>query len=156
MKYRFVECIFIDQKRTFSIKGSLLDLLFIIPFASFFQEFTKVIEDRKPAHEYIEETLTVLIKSSDDSNARLLQNTFDEISSLWKEVTTLSSKQTTKLENALKMAEKFDSLVTELEFWLTRIDGSISLFEGVSTILENIEKQKQQFKVRLPFQENVF
>ena len=106
-----------------------------------------MIEDRKPAHEYIEETLTVLIKSSDVSNARLLQNTLDEISSLWKEVTTLSSKQTTRFDNALKMAEKFDALVTELEFWLTRIEGSISLFEAVSTILENIEKQKQQFKV---------
>ena len=109
----------------------------------------KELEDQTTVYTYIEETLTVLIESSDVSNARLLQVTLDEITSLWKEVTTLTQKQTDKVENAYKLAVNFDTLVNELQFWLTRIEGSVSLFEAVSTILESIDKQKEQFRVSL-------
>ncbi len=97
----------------------------------------------------IEETLTVLIKSTDVANARWLQTNLDELKVLWKEVETLTTKQTEKLENAVKLADRFEVLVNEMEFWLTRIEGSVSLFENVSTILENLEKQKVQFKVKM-------
>ena len=83
------------------------------------------------------------------SSARQLQSTLDEITLLWKEVTILTEKQTEKLEIAYKMAVTFDTLVNDLQFWMTRIEGSVSLFETVSTILETIDKQKQQFKVSL-------
>ena len=107
------------------------------------------MEDQSAVYTYIEETLVVLIESSDISNARQLQGTLDEITSLWKEVTFLTQKQTDKLEKADKLAVTFDSLSNDLQFWLTRIEGSVSLFEAVSTILETIDKQKQQFKVSL-------
>ena len=88
-----------------------------------------------------------MIKSSDVSSSRPLQITLGELSSLWKEVNALSEKRSVRLDNAFKFAQRFDNLVTEMEFWLTRIEGSVSLFEDVSTLLENIEKQKLQFRV---------
>ncbi len=96
---------------------------------------------------YIEETLTVLIQSSDVSNGQRLQTSLDELTALWKETKSLTDKQTERLEYSLKIADRFDVLTNELEFWLTRVEGSVSLFENVSTILENLEKQKAQFKV---------
>lgn len=91
----------------------------------------------------------MLIESSDVSSARQLQSTLDEITLLWNEVTVLTEKQTDKLDSAYKMAVAFDTLINDLQFWMTRIEGSISLFETVSTILETIDKQKHQFKVSL-------
>lgn len=107
------------------------------------------MEDQTIIYTYIEETLTLLIESSDVSSARQLQSTLDEVTSLWKEVASHIQKQSEKLETAYELATTFDTLVNEMQFWFTRIEGSVSLFETVSTTLENIEKQKHQFKVRL-------
>ena len=107
----------------------------------------KVVEERKTLYIFIEETLTVLVKSSDVSNARWLQTTLTEVRTLWTAVTTLTESTLVKLVQALDSAQRFDELTNTMEFWLTRIEGSVSLFEVVSTIIENLEKQKVQFKV---------
>ena len=78
--------------------------------------------------------------------ARVIEKTLDDLKKSWEVVTTLSDKQTKKLEAVSSFAVKFNTESQEFELWLTRIEGSLSLFENVSTILEALERQKEEFK----------
>ena len=109
------------------------------------QEFIKVIEKREEVYIYIIETFEVLIQSSDVSGARVLEKAQQEIRTAWTEVTSISQQVSDKLEDALDNARTLEGLMVETEIWLVRVEGSISLFPIVSTILETITIQMTEF-----------
>ena len=111
------------------------------------QEFVKVIEVREETYIYIIQTFEVLISSSDISSARVLEKAMNEIRVLWEEVITLSTTITTRLDHALIDAREFEKSFGEMEIWMTRVEGSMSLFGKVSTILETIKEQFVEFEV---------
>ena len=111
------------------------------------KEFTRVIEIREERYIYIIETFEVLIKSSDMSNSRILDKALTEIKSAWKEVNNLSGIKLKNLEDSLENAHLLHGYVSELEVWLLRIEEQMGLFTPVSTVLETIEIQVQEFEI---------
>ena len=111
------------------------------------KEFTRVIEIREERYIYIIETFEVLIESSDMSNSRILDKALSEIKSAWKEVNTLSGIKLKNLEDSLENARLLEGYVSELEIWVERVEEQMVLFAPVSTILETIEVQVEEFEV---------
>ena len=109
------------------------------------QEFVKVIEVREEVYIYIVETFEVLIRSSDISSSRVLEKALHENQFSWTEVTRLSQETTDRLEDSLENARTLESYISEVEIWIVRVEGSLSLFSEVSTILETIKIQIIEF-----------
>ncbi|XP_057312331.1 microtubule-actin cross-linking factor 1, isoforms 6/7-like [Hydractinia symbiolongicarpus] len=109
------------------------------------REFVKVIEVREEVYIYIIETFEILIKSSDISGARVLEKAQEEIKTSWSVVSKLSQEKSDKLEDALENSRLLESLISELEVWVVRVEGNITLFSDVSTIYETIVVEMKDF-----------
>ena len=102
------------------------------------QDFIRVIEEREITYKIIVETFEVLIESSDVSSSRELQKSLTEITTAWTVVYRLAQDTSMKLDKALGDARLLQNRISEIEIWIVRIEGTVSMFKPVSTIYETI------------------
>ena len=88
-----------------------------------------------------------MIANSDPTTAASLQRQLDEVKEAWEQVSMKSEEEGHKLEDALKNAEELQRQLTEMDSWLTQVHDQILSFDHVSSILDILEKQRQEYKV---------
>ncbi len=108
----------------------------------------KVIESRKPGYLHIIETLEVLVQSSSIASSRILQKTLDDVKNSWNVVSTLADNQTEKLQACLEKSTKLSELNKEFDAWLFVVEENCSAFDTPATLLETVEAQLLNLKVR--------
>ena len=106
-----------------------------------------MLEKRKETYERITESVQAMIANSDPTTAASLQRQLDEVKEAWEQVSVKSEEEGHKLEDALKNAEELERQLTDMDSWLTQVHDQILSFDDVSSILDVLEKQRQEFKV---------
>lgn len=89
-----------------------------------------------------------MIRNSDPTTAASLQRQLDEVKEAWEQVSTKAEEEGHKLDDALKNAEELDKQLTNMDSWLTQVHDQIVSFDHVSSVLDVLEKQRQEHKVR--------
>ena len=118
----------------------------------FFQEFLKVIEERRSSFEYITETLESLItQSSSISSSRVLEKTLDEVKKSWEVVTSLAENQKAQLDTCLELSVTVSDMTKEITVWLTGVGSICKEFEPPAILLEKLEEQTESFMVNYAF-----
>lgn len=112
------------------------------------QDFLDVLEKRKETYERITEAVQAMISNSDPTTAASLQRQLDEVKEAWEQVSTKADEEGHKLDDALKNAEELERQLTDMDLWLTQVHDQIVSFDHVSSILDVLEKQRQEYKVR--------
>lgn len=106
-----------------------------------------MLEKRKETYERITESVQAMIANSDPTTAASLQRQLDEVKEAWEQVSVKSEEEGHKLEDALKNAEELERQLTDMDSWLTQVHDQILSFDDVSSILDVLEKQRQEYKV---------
>lgn len=106
-----------------------------------------VVESRQVIYDKIVETVEHLVENADPTTAANLQRQLDEVKESWKQVQTQANEENDKLNDALENAKDLVEKTGAIDLWLTRVEGTISLFEDPSTILETLQKQRVSYKV---------
>ena len=106
-----------------------------------------MLEKRKETYERITESVQAMIANSDPTTAASLQRQLDEVKEAWEQVSVKSEEEGHKLEDALKNAEELERQLTDMDSWLTQVHDQILSFDHVSSILDVLEKQRQEYKV---------
>ena len=120
--------------------------------SSFFQEFLKVIEERRSSFEYITETLESLItQSSSISSSRVLEKTLDEVKKSWEVVTSLAENQKAQLDTCLELSVTVSDMTKEITVWLTGVGSICKEFEPPAILLEKLEEQTESLVVSYAF-----
>ena len=107
-----------------------------------------MLEKRRETYQRVTDSVQAMIANSDPSTAASLQRQLDELKEAWEQVTSKSEEEGQKLEDALKNAEKLERQLTDMDHWLTQVHDQIASFDNVSSILDILEKQRQEYKVR--------
>lgn len=116
-------------------------------FCIFFaQDFMAVVESRKESYDPIVEKVEAIIECSDSSTANSLQRQLDEMKSSWQLVFAKASEEGEKLTAAVENAKQLDQKMSEMDQWLTKVEGVVAEFQDPSTILDTLEKQREQAK----------
>ena len=115
---------------------------------SFQQDFLDVLEKRKETYQRTTNSLQVMISNSDPTTAASLQRQLDELNEAWEQVALKSQEEGEKLEDALKNAEELERQLTDMNSWLTQVHDQIVSLDQVSSVLDVLEKQRQEYKVR--------
>lgn len=123
-------------------------LISMSSIASHPQDFLDVLEKRKETYERITEAVQAMIGNSDPTTAASLQRQLDEVKEAWEQVNTKAEEEGHKLDNALKNAEELERQLTDMDSWLTQVHDQIVSFDHVSSILNILEKQRHEYKVR--------
>ena len=89
-----------------------------------------------------------MISNSDPTTAASLQRQLDELNEAWEQVALKSQEEGEKLEDALKNAEELERQLTDMNSWLTQVHDQIVSLDHVSSVLDVLEKQRQEYKVR--------
>ena len=111
------------------------------------KQFMKEVESREIVFVRVLETFDVLIQTSDISSVRLLEVTAYEMKSAWSEVRSLSDKVLNELTATLDNAHKLQHLMSEMDLWIVRVEGTLGLLTNVSTLLDLIKEQISEFDV---------
>ena len=111
------------------------------------QDFLDVLEKRKETYQRITEAVQAMIKNSDPTTAASLQRQSDELTEAWEQVSTKADEEGRKLDDALKNAVELEKQITDMDSWLTQVHDQIVSLDNVSCILDNLEKQRQEYKV---------
>ena len=106
-----------------------------------------VVEARKESYDPIVEKVQAIIECSDPSTANSLQRQLDDMKSSWQQVVAKANEEGEKLSTAVENAKQLDEKVNDMDQWLTKVEGLVAEFEEPSTILETLEKQREQIKV---------
>lgn len=106
-----------------------------------------MLEQRKATYERITDSVRAMIANSDPTTAASLQRQLDEVKEAWEQVSVKSDEEGQKLEDALKNAEELERELTDMDSWLTQVHDQILSFDNVSSILDVLEKQRQEYKV---------
>ena len=112
------------------------------------QDFLDVLEKRKETYERITGAVQAMIRNSDPTTAASLQKQLDEVKEVWEQVSTKAEEEGHKLDDALKNAEELEKQLTDMESWLTQVHDQIVSLDHVSSILDVLEKQRNEHKVR--------
>lgn len=112
------------------------------------QDFLDVLVKRKETYERITEAVQAMIGNSDPTTAASLQRHLDEVKEAWEQVNTKAEEEGSKLDDALKNAEELKRQITDMDSWLTQVHEQIVSLDNVSSILDVLEKQRQEYKVR--------
>ena len=115
-----------------------------------------MLEKRKETYERITEAVQAMITNSDPTTAASLQRQLDEVKEAWEVVSTKAEEEGHKLDDALKNAEELEKQLTDMDRWLTQVHDQIESFDHVSSILDVLEKQRQEYKVRSKKQSHYF
>ena len=107
-----------------------------------------MLEKRRETYQRVTDSVQAMIANSDPTTAASLQRQLDELKEAWEQVTTKSEEEGQKLEDALKNAEELERQLTNMDHWLTQVHDQIASFDNVSSILNILEKQRQEYKVR--------
>ena len=107
-----------------------------------------MLEKRKETYQRITDAVEAMISNSDPTTAASLQRQLDELKEAWEQVSTKSEEEGQKLEDALKNAEELERQLTDTDSWLTQVHDQIVSFDHVSSILDILEKQRREYKVR--------
>lgn len=107
-----------------------------------------MLEKRKEGYQRILNSLQAMISNSDPTTAASLQRQLDELNEAWEQVASKSEEEGQKLEDALKNAEELEKQLTDTDSWLTQAHDQIVALDHVSSILNVLEKQRQEYKVR--------
>ena len=107
-----------------------------------------VIESRKESYEKVVEVVQGMIESSDPTTAASLQHSLNDMKTTWQGVMDKSADEGQKLQQALDNAELLDKNMTDMDSWLTQLEGTVAEFGPVSTILINLNQQRNQYQVR--------
>ena len=116
--------------------------------SSYSQDFLDVLDKRKETYERVTEAVQAMISNSDPTTAASLQRQLDEVKEAWKQVNSKAEEEGHKLDDALKNAEELERQLTVMDSWLTQVHDQIASFDHVSSILDILEKQRQEYKVR--------
>lgn len=111
------------------------------------KDFMAVVESRQAIYDKIVETVEELVEHADPTTAANLQRQLDDLTESWNQVLTQATEEENKLKDALENAKDLDEKTNAIDLWLTRVEGTISLFEDPSTILETLQKQRVSYKV---------
>jgi len=106
-----------------------------------------VVESRKESYDAIVEKVQAIIECSDPSTANSLQRQLDDMTSSWNNVVSKANEEGEKLSAAVKNATDLDEKMNDMDHWLTKVEGTVAEFQEPSTILETLEKQREQIKV---------
>jgi methyl-accepting chemotaxis protein len=106
-----------------------------------------VVESRRPVYDQIVETVEKLVENADPTTAANQQRQLNELKESWENVHAQANEENEKLKEALENAKELEEKTGSIDFWLTRVEGTISLFEDPSTILETLQKQRVSYKV---------
>lgn len=115
-----------------------------------------MLEKRKETYERITEAVQAMIRNSDPTTAASLQKQLDEVKEAWDQVSTKAEEEGHKLDDALKNAEEWEKQLTDMDSWLTQVHDRIVSFDHVSSILDVLEKQRHEHKVRNKGQKHYF
>lgn len=115
-----------------------------------------MLEKRKETYERITEAVQAMIRNSDPTTAASLQRQLDEVKEAWEQVSSKAEEEGHKLDDALKNAEELEKQLTNMDSWLTQVHDQIVSFDHVSSILNVLEKQRQEYKVRNKEQNHYF
>lgn len=107
-----------------------------------------MLEKRKETYQRITDAVEAMISNSDPTTAASLQRQLDELKEAWEQVSTKSEEEGQKLEDALKNAEELERQLADTDSWLTQVHDQIVSFDHVSSILDILEKQRREYKVR--------
>lgn len=107
-----------------------------------------MLEKRKETYERVTEAVQAMISNSDPTTAASLQRQLDEVKEAWEQVSSKAEEEGHKLDDALKNAEELERQLTDMDSWLTQVHDQIVSFDHVSSILDILEKQRQEYKVR--------
>lgn len=107
-----------------------------------------MLEKRKETYQRITDAVEAMISNSDPTTAASLQRQLDELKEAWEQVSRKSEEEGQKLEDALKNAEELERQLTDMDSWLTQVHDQIVSFDHVSSILDILEKQRREYKVR--------
>lgn len=106
-----------------------------------------MLEKRKETYQRISEAVQAMIKNSDPTTAASLQRQLDELKEAWEQVSTKADEEGRKLDDALKNAVESEKQVKDMDSWLTQVTDQIGSLDHVSSILDVLEKQRQEYKV---------
>lgn len=115
-----------------------------------------MLEKRKETYERITEAVQAMIRNSDPTTAASLQRQLDEVKEAWELVSIKVEEEGQKLDDALKNAEELEKQLKDMDSWLTQVHEQIESFDHVSSILDVLEKQRQEYKVRNKKQNHYF
>lgn len=115
-----------------------------------------MLEKRKETYERITEAVQAMIRNSDPTTAASLQRQLDEVKEAWELVSTKAEEEGHKLDDALKNAEELEKQLKDMDSWLTQVHEQVVSFDHVSSILDVLEKQRQEYKVRNKEQNQYF
>lgn len=107
-----------------------------------------MLEKRKETYERVTEAVQAMISNSDPTTAASLQRQLDEVKEAWEQVSSKAEEEGHKLDGALKNAKELERQLTDMDSWLTQVHDQIVSFDHVSSILDILEKQRQEYKVR--------
>lgn len=107
-----------------------------------------MLEKRKEGYERILNSLQAMISNSDPTTAASLQRQLDELNEAWEQVASKSEEEGQKLDDALKNAEELEKQLTDMNSWLTQVHDQMAALDHVSSILNILEKQRREYKVR--------
>ncbi|EDO37706.1 predicted protein [Nematostella vectensis] len=110
------------------------------------KDFMVVIETRQKIYVQIVEVVENLIDTADPTTAASLQRQLDELKTSWEQVTSRAAEESEKLEQALTNATSLEAQTSDMDQWLTRVDGVVSVYERPSTILVVLETQREEYK----------
>ena len=112
------------------------------------QDFLDVLDKRKETYERITEAVQAMIGNSDPTTAASLQRQLDEVKEAWEQVSSKAGEEGHKLDDALKNAEELEKQLTDMDSWLTQVHDQIVSLDHVSSVLDVLEKQRHEYKVR--------
>lgn len=108
-----------------------------------------MMDSRKESYQSVVETVQDMIESSDPTTAANLQHSLYEMKTAWQEVVDKTAEEGQKLEKALSNAQLLDGNMNDMDSWLTQVESNVVEFGPVSTILMNLNQQREQYQVRL-------
>jgi len=90
----------------------------------------------------------IIAKMPEESTVGLKQS-LESLGARWENIKTCVAGRRTQLEDALKNAENFHDILTDVTTWLNVIERTAGALAPVSRILSTVVEQKQELKVRI-------
>ena len=111
------------------------------------QDLMKTIDVCEPKVRFLLVNGESLIGKMPEESTVGLRQSLDSLKDRWENIQSCVTERRGKLEEALKYAENFQDILSDVTTWLNVIERAAGALAPVSRVLSTVVEQKQELKV---------